>query len=66
MSGQLRTLNEQLITVQSEKSRLASDLTTSQLKEQQLRDELVHAEQVSFISTSQNRHHLIYYFLTEN
>ena len=56
VSGQLRTLNEQLIAVQSEKNRLSNDLTTSQLKEQQLRDELAHAEQV--ISTLQFKHHL--------
>ena len=58
VTGQLRTLNEQLMAVQSEKSRLSNDLTTSQLKEQQLRDELTHAEQVSFTSTLQYKHHL--------
>lgn len=57
-SGQLRTLNEQLMAVQSEKNRLANDLSSSHLKEQQLKDELAHAEQVSFISTLQNKHHM--------
>ena len=46
-SGQIRTLNEQLMTIQSEKSRLSNDLTTSQMKEQQLREQLTQAEQVS-------------------
>ena len=45
-SGQIRMLNEQLLTIQSEKSRLANDLTTSQMKEQQLRDQLTQTEQV--------------------
>ena len=56
ISGQLRTLNEQLMAVQSEKNRLTTDLTTSQLKEQQLRDELAHAEQVGLFF--QHKHHL--------
>ena len=51
VSGQLRALNEQLISIQSEKSRLTNDLATSQLKEQQLKDDLTRAEQVSFTST---------------
>ena len=44
-------MNEQLMAIQSEKSRLNNDLTTSQLKEQQLRDELARAEQVFIAST---------------
>ena len=45
-SGQIRALNEQLLTVESEKSRLSNDLTTSQMKEQQLKEQLAQAEQV--------------------